>query len=377
MKKIATSIISIIFILIIIILTVLSTLGLETDKFNKLISDKVSNTKNINLEIKTIKFKINPKDLSLFLETQNPKITYRDLSLPVKNIKAYIDFFSLFTKNLKIKKTSLFLEELNVSQLNELSIILKPSNFKSLLNNKIKEGKLISEIDVFLSNEGKFKDFIAKGKIKGLKVELSSDLKLTNTDLSFFADKNDVLIKNIFGDLEGIRISDGDIKLNFENGMKLKSNFNSKLNLDKKILSQYSDVLKNNKILSNLNLLNGNLTNTLLIDLDRTYKVIDYNFNISGKIEKGEYEFSNPINNGILSQEIKLIHFTDLQIATILKPKKINFKADGKYSFDKLDFLNVNLENNFYNDKTYLKLNLEYKNSVDIFLINYEKPKNT
>ena len=34
----------------------------------------------------------------------------------------------------KIKKTNLVLEELNVSQLKELSIVMKPSNFKSILN---------------------------------------------------------------------------------------------------------------------------------------------------------------------------------------------------------------------------------------------------
>ena len=37
--------------------------GLETNKFNKLISNKLSQTKNINLILNTIKFKINPAKL--------------------------------------------------------------------------------------------------------------------------------------------------------------------------------------------------------------------------------------------------------------------------------------------------------------------------
>ena len=32
--------------------------------------------------------------------------------------------------------------------------MIKPSNFKSLLNNKIKKGKLISEIEIFFNEEG-------------------------------------------------------------------------------------------------------------------------------------------------------------------------------------------------------------------------------
>ena len=73
MKKIITNLI-ISIILFFFIATILFTIGIETKKFNKLISDKASQTKNINLSLDTIKFKINLKELSLFLETQNPKL---------------------------------------------------------------------------------------------------------------------------------------------------------------------------------------------------------------------------------------------------------------------------------------------------------------
>ena len=76
--------------------------------------------------------------------------------------------------------------------------------------------------------KGSLKNFIAKGKVKNLNIELISGLNLKKTSLSFFADKDDILIKNIFGNLEDILISNGDIKLNLENGIKLNSNFNSK-----------------------------------------------------------------------------------------------------------------------------------------------------
>ena len=76
--------------------------------------------------------------------------------------------------------------------------MIKPSNFKSLINNKIKEGKLISEIDIFLDDKGSLENFIAKGEVNNLKAELSKNINFTNTKFSFFADKNDILIKNIF-----------------------------------------------------------------------------------------------------------------------------------------------------------------------------------
>ena len=139
MKKIVSYSFLLLLISLITVVILLSTIGIETKKFNNLISEKASQTKNINLELDTIKFKLNPKELSLYLETQNPKIIYRSVSVPVKKIKVYFDFLSFLKSNPKIKKTSLFLEELDVTQINRLSMIIKPSNFKSLLKGRHKQ----------------------------------------------------------------------------------------------------------------------------------------------------------------------------------------------------------------------------------------------
>ena len=176
MKKIFYNLILFLLISIIIFLGLISTIGLETNKFNNFISNKASQTKNINLKLNTIKFKVNPRELSLFLETKSPKIIFKDVLVPVSNIKVYVDFLSLLKSEPKIEKTNLIFEELDITQLNKLSKIIKPSNFKSLLNNKIKKGKLISEIEIFLTQQGKLKNFIAKGSVKGLKAELMNNL---------------------------------------------------------------------------------------------------------------------------------------------------------------------------------------------------------
>ena len=228
-----------------ILITILSTNGIKTNKFNQLIADKVLETNNIFLELDIIKFKLDLKKLSLFIETQNPKLSYRDVLLPIEKIKVYIDFLSLIKSDPIIKKININLEELDIIELNKLSKVIKPSNFRSLLNNKIKGGKLISEVEFYLEEKGVLKNFIAKGKVKDLKVELIKDLNLKKINFSFFADKNDVLIKNIFGNLEEIKISEGDLKLNLEKGIKINSNFSSKISLDEKRIKKYSKFLKN------------------------------------------------------------------------------------------------------------------------------------
>ncbi len=375
MKKIFFNLIFFLIILLILILAILSTVGIETNKFNKLISDKTSKTKNIYLDLSTIKFKINPKELSLFIETQNPKISYRGITVPARSIKVYMDFISLLKSDPKIKKISLFLKELDVIELNKLSMMIKPSNLKSFMNNKIKEGKLISEIEITLTEEGDLKDFIAKGSVKELKAELFSDLNLTNVNLDFFADKNDVLIKNIFGNLEDVKVSDGDIKLNLENGIKLNSNFNTKLSLDQKNFNKYSKFLKRYELSKNIKNLKVDFNNNLNIDLDNTYKVKDYKYKISGEIKNGKYEFPKVIKNSFIKDEIKEIYLSNLKITTMFSPDNINLKGDGKYSFNNSDFLKINLENNSKNDLTNLKLNLDFSKSLDFNIINFLKPE--
>ena len=373
MKKIVSYSFLLLLISLITVVILLSTIGIETKKFNNLISEKASQTKNINLELDTIKFKLNPKELSLYLETQNPKIIYRSVSVPVKKIKVYFDFLSFLKSNPKIKKTSLFLEELDVTQINRLSMIIKPSNFKSLLNNKIKEGKLISEIEIFLTEEGELENFIARGSVKGLKIELLNDLIFEKVNLGFFADKNDILMKNILGDLGGIKISEGDIKLNLENGIELNSNFNSILNFKEEFYNKNFSLLKKYKNLENIKYLKANLNNSLSISLDSTYKLINYNYGISGKLEEAKLELKKPFKTIFLKNEIKEIYLTNSNVKSTFKPKSININGNGKYSFNNLDFFKINVDNNLSKDFLNVILNFDFDEGLKLDFINYKK----
>ena len=375
MKKLIFNLTLLIFISFASLLIILSTVGIKTNKFNNLISSKVSQNNNISLELEKIKFKLNLKELNLFLETNKPKIKYRGLYLPVKNLKIYIDFLSLLKSKPKIQKTNIDLEELDVDELNKLLVIIKPSNFRSLLKNKIKAGKLNSQIDLFLDNKGFLDNFIARGSIKNLKAELMNDLIFTQTNLNFFADKNDILIKNVFGNLADIKISDGDIKLNLEKGIKLSSNFNSNLNFDEEKLNKYEKLFKKITFAQNLKNLKADLNNNISLEFDKTYKLKNYNYNFSGMLEKGEFQLSNPIKNDFIKNEIKKIYLSNIEINTIFSPKNVDFSGIGKYSFDQLNFLNFNIKNKFKKELINLKLDFEYKGDFELDLINFKKPK--
>ena len=154
MKKIITFLIYLFFLSLSSILIILSTIGLETKKFNNLISEKIiENNKNINLKLNSIKFKLDVKELSLFLETTNPSIKYRENPIQAKNLRVYIDFISILKSTVKIKKIDLSLEEMDIKKLKTLSASIKPSNLKSILTNKVKQGIISVEIEFYFDEK--------------------------------------------------------------------------------------------------------------------------------------------------------------------------------------------------------------------------------
>ena len=135
------------------LLIVLSTLGYETDRFNRVISEKIhENNQNILLKLEKIRFKFDIKDLSLFLETSNPNLEYRNLDIPINNVKVYLNPVFLIKSEIKINKINVRSEELNINQLKKIIIKTKPSNLNSFINNKVKNGKLTTDVEFYFNN---------------------------------------------------------------------------------------------------------------------------------------------------------------------------------------------------------------------------------
>ena len=72
------------------------------------------------------------RNFYLLFHNENPFIpncnsrNYFNQDIPAKNIKVYVDFFSILKANLKINKIYISLDELNYTQLKELSKFIKP-----------------------------------------------------------------------------------------------------------------------------------------------------------------------------------------------------------------------------------------------------------
>ena len=154
MKKLLFTITLILFLLIVSLTLILSTVGFETNRFNELISNKAKeNNKDISLNLDKVKFKLDIKNFNLFLETKNPQLTYKNLVIPISNIKVYLNFYSLIESKSKIEKINITSKEINIDQIQKIIIKTKPSNLNSLIINKIKDGKLIANLEVYLKRK--------------------------------------------------------------------------------------------------------------------------------------------------------------------------------------------------------------------------------
>ena len=376
MKKIFSYFFIINTLIIIITLTSLSTIGIKTDKFNNIIINKINEVdNNVSIDLTSINFKLDIKEISLFLETFNPKIKYRDVSIPVENIKVYIDFISLLKSSANIKKINLSLKELEIEELKKLIVIIKPSNFKSIINNKVKKGKIISNFEIFFNENNSINDFIAKGKVSDLKLQVTKEIFLEKTKFNFFADKSDVLIKSIFSESDGIEIRDGDIQLQIDPIISVKSNFISNLRFPKKINSKYVNFLSNLDYLNELVSLEANLNNNITISFDRTYKVNNYNFESRGIINKANLNLKKNFKSNLLNREIKEISLINSNINSVIDSKRKNINISGKYSINKDDFNNFEIKNIIDKNYSNLEIEVDYSKKIKLELINYKKRK--
>ena len=375
MKKLFTFSISLILIIFFSLLVLLATSGVETNRFNTVISQKINQSNNkIKLDFKKIKFKLDINQIDLFLETKNPNIYYRDILLPAKSIKVYIDFMSIAKSVTRIEKINLVFDQIDIDQLKKISVTFKPSNLTSFLNNKINSGKLNTEIEVYLDDNNMLENFIARGDVSALDAQILEDVKLENTNFNFFADKTDILIKNLNSKYGQIFFKEGDLKLNLSEGITLESNFKTNLKYSN-VTKKNKKIFFNQKYFENLKNIEAKLKNNLVIILDKTYKIKRFEYKNSGKILKADFDFKVPIQNYFSQKKISHFSIIESELKTNLNSKNNTVNILGKYSFDKNNFKKFDLKNFFDQEIFKAKLNADFEDYINLDFINYKKDK--
>ena len=375
MKKFLSNFFFIIISIFILLIIILSTIGIETERFNKLISKKINESNNnFNLQLQTVKFKLDLKEVRLFLKTDEPRIEYGNTLIPLNNIKVYINFLSLLKAQTQIEKTVLTSNEIGIAKFKDLSSSFKPSNFTSFINNKVESGKIKTEIEIYLNKENSFETFIARGSVTNFKAKIIENFSLNESSFTFFADDTDVLIKNFFGLAGPIKIFDGDIKVKLKPEISLNSNFNADFKYNKK-LKNYDNLFEDFEIMKYIQGLEGELNNSFSIDFDSTYKVKRYEFKSGGNISKANLYFTPLKKNLFFKEKIDRLFFSNTQINVNINSLQKNIEIKGGYSFDGKKFLNFNNKNILNDESIQAYIEADYDKEIGFDLINYYKPR--
>ena len=377
MKKIIKYFFILFFLSIISFLVILSTIGIETSKFNNLINNQIqNNSNNLKIKLNLIKFKLDIKKLNLFVETSNPIIKHNEILIPVKNVKIYLDFFSLLKSSPKIERVNLELENLKLKKIKEFSFLIKPSNLKSLMLNQLQSINISSQIEIYLDKNNNFKNFIARGSVSDLKYIFKKKLNIYDTKFNFFADSTDIILNKFNGKSEGFEIIDGDLRMALLPDISISANFLSSLDYKKSMLDEYSIFFKDLKDIESLISFKGDANNNLIIELDKTFKL--QKLDISSKIDLNDAIIKphKPINNPLSDKKINNLYFRNASISSNFSLEKNSFNILGDYSFDNKEYSKFSIKKNFDNKISNFDLIIDYSDKIRFDLINYLKPKN-
>ena len=375
MKKIFYSLIVILLLLLSTLAIIMTSIGIETDRFNNFIVKKVEkNNSSIKIKLKKIKFKLDIKNFDLFLETKKPKLVYKDLNIPIQNIKVYLNFVSLIKSQIKIDKIYMSSSEINIKQFKKIIVKTKPSTLNSLITNKIEKGKLLCNLELYFNDDLDVINFIARGKAYKINSKINDRLSLKNTSFNFFADTTDILVTNIISNTDGLLIKNGNLKINNNEKIDLKFEFDTEVKINKENINNYLTFFRSLKFINKETKLNADLNNYLQMSFDKTFKIINYTYKNTGNVNEMAIKINKSIKNSFLTKDINNIYFKKSDFNFRYSSDKNNsIDISGVYSTNNDNFYNFNIKNNFFKKISKITLNLDIYQKINIDLINYNK----
>ena len=180
------------------------------------------------------------------------------------------------------------------------------------------------------------------------------------------------MFKNIFGETNLFKFTDGDLRISLSPEVTIGSNFKTKFkNPDNKKIIKLN---KNLKLVEDILDFEANLNNTFFINFDKTYKVKRYELKSNGKISKLNFDFKKHLENPLLVEKFEKLYLVETNIKSNFNSKGISIYLDGSYNLNNSSFLDFKLENLSMGKTRNVKANFDYAHSFVFDAINYKKP---
>ncbi len=364
--------ITILFI-IFITLTYLSIFGVETDKFNNQITEKIRKfDKNLDVELKEIKLILDPFQFKLQAKTIGTNLINQSKKIEIENIKTQLSLKSLIEDKFSIENLEISSKSLELKNLISFLRSFKNTPELFIMEKAIKKGYLIADVKLEFDSNGNIKsNYEINGLVKDVELNVLKKYNLRKLDLIFDYNRNNFLVKDINFKFNKIGFSSEKVSIKKRNDdFIIEGTFaHKKSDLDKR----------------NIDL----LVKPFLPNFEIEKISLTSNNNFSFEIQKG-FKFENyKINSEILVHELiipnnfKLKKFFPKQKKTIslldqkikLQYEKNNFTIEGNGN---LNYQNENDDIEYFfsnkNKTENFEITLEIKdNPFKVDYLNYKK----
>ena len=370
-------IVLIFFIILAISIIYMSLFGFETKRFNQQIIKSFQNIdQDLEIELNEIKIVLDPFELKFNAKTIGPNIVYKKKIIQIEYLKTNVPLLSIVNRDFLMENLEVSTKSLDLK--NFVSFIKVFSNDPKLflVENAIKKGFLIADINLNFDKDGNIKDnFNINGILKDTKIDILGKYQIDNLNFIFSYGKNNSVINNLSLYINDFKLFSEKIEIKkIGKEFKIDGDFENKEGeLNKKNIDFFLNPLFKGYEINKINL---NSKSNFSLNITEKLKV--KNFTFLSDINLKEMSFSN--NYKIKSffpkirDEIKLLN-NDLSVKFINGILTIN--GNGKILLqennDEISYFFEKKRNNTYDFDTSLEI---VNNPLKIDFLNYERDIN-
>ena len=373
LKKLSQILLIIIF-LIISFCIYLSVYGINTDKLNRIINEKISQRdSDLDIKLNKIKIFLDIGSFKLEAKTKNPIIFYKKNKIELQSISTALPLLSIFTQEAKIENLKFITKKNKVKDLIEFGRGFQNTPQLFILKKMVKSGDISLEAKINFSEDGSIsKDYVIDGDLENVKLRLLNKDIIENIKFGFILKDKDYVIYNASSLYQDIKFKSDEIRIKEKHSTFLfNGNIStSKNDLNLKAISKIFQLdlgsIENDKIIFSSN-------NKFSFKLSKKFKFSNINANSKFNIESLEY--SNSSLKEFFPGYKDGVKFENNVVNLDYQNGNYKISGDSKLNINEdIDSLSYSIEKK--KDKIFFKTDFEVKsNALNLELLNYTKKK--
>ena len=354
----------------------LGFVGIETNKFNQLIKNKITEINDkVSIELRDVKIVLNIKNFTIDIKTYGPDLFFKNKKIKLEKISTSFAISSFVSKDFAIKKLAISTKKNDLKDIIYFARAYKNSPELFILNKILKDGDVIADININFNDKGEVKEnFNIKGFVKNAKINLLNKQVIDQIEFDFVIKNKLSIFKNTKFEFNKLKLLSKEIVIaNKDKFFLVNGDIKNSLGkISPEILSFY---FKNN--FENLGFSDLNLSSENIISFKISKKLKFSDFKINSKIFLKNVKYIKKIDSlkNYLPSFDNYLELHDHIINLEIDKNKSLITGKGKFllneNYDEVDY-SLAFKNKNYLVKS--KINLK-KNPLIFKLLNYKKNK--